>query len=147
MKLNKNAESIAGIMIAVTILAFAMLWIVSILSYNRDISQNYSEQVDLVILKENAENIARKLNLNSINSNETFYIYKDKDLNEYNLFTWATSENYKFINRFWDNIESDNFNWDIYTREFVKTSNAWIDWDNTIKQDRIEVTIKKYNKD
>jgi hypothetical protein len=148
MKLNKNAESIVGIMIAVSILAFAMLWIISILSYNRDISINYKEQVDSVVLKANLDNIVKKLDLSSINSNEMFYIHKDKSLKEYIPLTWSINENYKFIDKLWNNIDLDNFRWNIYTRELTKISNVWIwqNWENNVEYDTIETIIKKYNK-
>ncbi|MDR2411485.1 MAG: hypothetical protein LBD88_02685 [Candidatus Peribacteria bacterium] len=74
-------------MIGVVILSFAMFGIVGILNYNRDVSSNYSSQVDLIILEANANNIVKKLNLDLINSLETFYIYKNESSKEYTLFT------------------------------------------------------------
>jgi hypothetical protein len=74
-------------MIGVVILSFAMFGIVGILNYNRDVSLNYSNQVDSIILEANANNIVKKLNLDSINSFETFYIYKNENSKEYTLFT------------------------------------------------------------
>jgi hypothetical protein len=64
-----------------------MFGIVGILNYNRDVSSNYSSQVDLIILEANANNIVKKLNLDLINSLETFYIYKNESSKEYTLFT------------------------------------------------------------
>lgn len=149
MKLNKNADSIVWIMIGVVILSFAMFGIVGILNYNRDVSLNYSNQVDSIILEANANNIVKKLNLDSINSFETFYIYKNENSKEYTLFTWAVNENYKFINRLWNNVvDLNNFIWDVYVREFTKISNVWEgqNWEDTIKYDTIETIIEKYNK-
>lgn len=149
MKLNKNAESIIWILIGVVILSFAMFGIVGILNYNRDVSSNYSSQVDLIILEANANNIVKKLNLDLINSLETFYIYKNESSKEYTLFTWAINENYKFIDRFWNNvIDLDNFAWNIYIREFTKISNVWEgqDWEDSVKYDTLETILEKYNK-
>jgi hypothetical protein len=139
MKLNKSAESIVWILIAIVILSFAMLWIVNVLNYNGDISLDYSKQVDLTILKTNADNIVEKLDLDWINSGEAFYIYKNETSKEYNLFTWATNESYKFIDRLWNNVNLSDFNWDIYVREFIKISNTWEwqDWEDIIEYDKL----------
>jgi hypothetical protein len=87
--------------------------------------------------------------LDLINSLETFYIYKNESSKEYTLFTWAINENYKFIDRFWNNvIDLDNFAWNIYIREFTKISNVWEgqDWEDSVKYDTLETILEKYNK-
>jgi hypothetical protein len=145
MKINKNAESIVWIIVAVTILSFAMLWIVNVLTYNRDIKSGYSKKVDKLVLQTNADNIAEKLDLSLINNNETFYIYKDETNKKYKVFTWSQSENYKFIDKFWNYLT--NFEWDVYTREFIKTTNTWLWSDGNIDTiyNSVKTIIEKYN--
>ena len=97
MKNNKRADTIAWIIIAVFILSFAMLWIVSVLDYNQDISNNYEKETDLYILKSNSENILKRLNIDNIQQDEKFWIYRNEANQRYEVVTWTWNENYKFV--------------------------------------------------
>lgn len=120
MKNNKNADSIAWVIIAVFILSFAMLWIVNVLDFNQNISQNYEKETDSYILKSNSENILKKLNVDEIQENEKFYIYKNTASSNFLIMTWAANENYKYVDKDWNNVDPKEYIGKTFTREFVK---------------------------
>lgn len=118
MKKNKNADTIAWVIIAVLILSITLLWIINVLDYNRDISYNYEDETNLYILKSNAENILENLDTSGIKENEKFYIYKDNNLKEYTIFTWEENEKYKYIDKDWNNVDPNEYIDKTYVREF-----------------------------
>ncbi len=120
MKNNKRADTIAWIIIAVFILSFAMLGIVNVLDYNQSVSDNYEKETDLYILKSNSDNILKRLNIDWIQENEKFYVFKDQSTNEYKVLTWATNEKYKYVDKDGNNVDPTNAVWKTFTREFTK---------------------------
>lgn len=120
MKNNKRADTIAWIIIAVFILSFAMLGIVNVLDYNQNVSDNYEKETDLYILKSNSENILKSLDVDDVRENEKFYIYKDESTNEFRVMTWATNEQYKYVDKDGNNVDPTNAVWKTFTREFTK---------------------------
>lgn len=120
MKNNKRADTIAWIIIAVFILSFAMLGIVNVLDYNQSVSDNYEKETDLYILKSNSDNILKRLNIDGIQENEKFYVFKDKTTNEYKVMTWSTNEKYKYVDKDGNNVDPTNAVWKTFTREFTK---------------------------
>ncbi len=120
MKNNKRADTIAWIIIAVFILSFAMLWIVNVLDYNQNISQNYEKETDTYILKSNSENILNRLNVDKIQENEKFYIYKNTASGEFLIMTWAANESYKYVDKDWNNVDPNLYKGKTFIREFSK---------------------------
>ncbi|MDD3144717.1 MAG: hypothetical protein PHV23_01250 [Candidatus Gracilibacteria bacterium] len=120
MKNNKKADTIAGIIIAVFILSFAMLGIVNVLDYNQNISQNYEKETDSYILKSNSENILKRLNVDNIQENGKFYIYKNTASGEFLIMTGAANEKYKYVDKDGNNVDPNVYIGKTFTREFVK---------------------------
>lgn len=120
MKNNKKADTIAWIIIAVFILSFALLWIVNVLDYNKDIWYNYEKETDSYILKSNSENILKKLNTWDIEEDEKFYIYKDDVTKEYKIFTWASNEQYKYVDKDWNHVDPATNIGKTFVREYEK---------------------------
>jgi hypothetical protein len=144
---KKNAESIIWVIIAVSILLVIMLWVLNILIYWKDITSNYWDDINLIFLKASADNIIKNLNTNSVQNWEEFYIYKDKNTKEYQVFTWSINETYKYIDKSWNNINPNNSIWTYYSRIYKKNVNiwSWEDLDSTIEYEAIDVSIEKYN--
>lgn len=124
MKKNKKADSIAWIIIAVFILSFAMLWIVNVLDYNKDMTYNYEKETDLYVLKSNSDNILKRLDISELWQDEIFYIRKDNVNNEFLILTWSTNEHYKYVDKNWNNIfewlnivDYTDVNWNIIIPE------------------------------
>lgn len=143
MNLHKNAESLAWLIVAVAILAIVMLWIMSMLTYWRGISDDYSNDTDLIFLKTSAGNIIEKVDLSWISDGEEFYICKDDGTEkEYYASTW--SETCKYIDKFGKQIT--NFEWIYYSRIYKKSTDIWdTDDGNQMRHDTIDIEIKKYD--
>ena len=120
MKKNKKAESLVWIIIAVFILWFVLIWIMNIVGFSKDITSNYTEEINSYILQWNSENIMKKLDLSEVNTWDTFYIYKDTITKEFKIFTWSSNESYRYVNAMWENVDPINNIWKTYTREFIK---------------------------
>ena len=145
MKYSKKADNLVWIMIAVFILSFIIIWISNILNFNREVIYEYADETDTFILTTNAENILKKIDTSEINEWDVFYIFKDE--NEYKTSTW---EIYKYIDRTWNNINPESFEWNIFTREITKWGNIlefleqewWISWTN-FQEYSFKIDIKK----
>lgn len=120
MKNNKKADSIAWVIVAIFILSFAMLWIVNVLDYNQNITSNYEKETDLYMIKSNTENILKRVNIDSLQQNEKFWLYKNNVTNEYEIKTWTWNESFKYIDNYWNNIDPEENIWKTYIREFEK---------------------------
>ena len=120
MKKNKNAESLVWIVIGVFILWFVLVWIMSILSFNKDISNSYTKEISSYVLQWNSENIMKKLDLSKVNNWDTFYIYKNETTKEFEVLTWSINESYKYIDSMWNNVDPTINIWKTYVREFIK---------------------------
>lgn len=114
---NTKAETIVGILIWVFIISITVLWIGSLINYSRGVILTYDRSTKINQLKENLINIIWGVNIENINENEIFYIYKNKIDKEYTIFTWAINDEYKYIDDHGNNIDDiTTFNQDIYAR-------------------------------
>ncbi len=120
MKNNKRADSIAWIIIAVFILSFALMGIINVLDYNKDVTLNYEKETWEYILKSNAQNILKNIDISKIKQDEIFYINKNNTTKEYEVLTWATNERYKYIDINWDNVDPSVAVWKTFERYFQK---------------------------
>jgi hypothetical protein len=143
MNLNKKAESIIWIVVAVSILSFAMLWIINILNYSNDVWNDYSQEADLIFLETNAKNIVKNLDLSLIQNNEEFYIYKDNATKTYKVYTWAVNEKYKYVDKFWDTVDTDIFIWNIFEVSLKKNINTWDSNEESVEYENVDVSVEK----
>lgn len=120
MQKNIKWDTIVWIIIAVFIISIILLWILSIINFDTDMSNNYNIEIDKFWLKSNAENIVKKLDISNISDNENFYIYKDIENKEYKIMTWSINQDYKYINFLWNKVDKDYNLWKNYTREYKK---------------------------
>lgn len=109
MKNFKKAETLAWILVSITILSIvmlAMIWVVSLQQNNN----NYFDNIfKYNIMKENIKNLVKDWDLNDFNNypNES-YIYINNDWNNLEL---TTQEDFKIKNFSLENI-NQNFNWE-----------------------------------
>lgn len=122
MKKSKKADSLIGIVIWIFILSFALIWIISILNYNKDTELSYSDFLYKYVLEWNSQNIITKLDTDSIDQDETFYIYKNNSTKNFEILTWASNEQYKYIDWLWDLADPQVDIWKTFQREFIKRS-------------------------
>ncbi|NVP17603.1 hypothetical protein HUU51_02695 [Candidatus Gracilibacteria bacterium] len=120
MKNNKKADTIAGIIIAVFILSFAMLGIVNVLDYNQNITSNYEKETDLYILKSNSESIIKRLNIDHIQQDEKFWIRRNEATQRYEVVTGTGNEYLKYVDKDGRNIDPASNIGKTFIREFEK---------------------------
>ena len=140
---NTSWESIVWIIIWVLIIWFIILWVANLLINSKTMINEYYEIVQIKIIEMNTKKIANKIDLSNIAVWETFFIYKDSSVNEFSIFTWATNEEYKYIDSNWEKIDDlSNYIWNVYSRELIierKDSSIW--W---VNHKIIKTTVNKY---
>jgi hypothetical protein len=117
VKKDFSWESLVWIIVWVSILAFAVLWILNLILFSNSISEIYSNTTRINILKDNATNVVKKLNTSLIKQNEAFYLYKNSVAKTFTVFTGAINEWYKYMDINW-NLVTDLpwYKWAIYAR-------------------------------
>lgn len=115
---SKKAESLIWIVIWMFILWFTLMWIISILTFNKDISWNYEEEIYKYIIKSNWDNLIKKIDTSGVNYDENFYIYKDTVNKEFKIFTWTTNQNYSYTNYLWNLVNPVENIWKTYKRVY-----------------------------
>jgi len=100
------------------ILTFIALSIINIVSFNKEIVNEYQVQTDKNILKQNTNNILKKINLSKVKEWEIFYINKNETSKNFEVFTWITNKQYKYIDNLWNKIiDITSFDKKIYARD------------------------------
>lgn len=140
MKYTKKAESFAGIIIWVFILSIALLWIANVVSFSQESLYEIRTEMDILWLKQSANKIVEYIDSRDIVEWETFYMYKNISLSEYEIFTWSTNETYKYVDAGWNWIDDiASFSWVVYSREFVLEKRISTEYGN---RDFIDFSIK-----
>lgn len=121
---NKDkAESLAAVIISVFILSIALLWIMNIVTFSKDTAIDYENEMFKHIIQSNSETLVKKMNYEGLESDETFYIYKDNANNEFLIMTWSTNSGSRYIDVLWNRIDDlDEGIWRTFKREFVHKS-------------------------
>jgi hypothetical protein len=139
---NKKWDTLISVLIWIFIMAIIILWLINILSYNYVIEDNYIKDNKLLILQNNTENIIRNLNMNSLSEWDVFYIYKNPLTYNFEIYTWSTSTNFKYINEHWDFISNTwAYDWIIYERTLYVQKNDTTLW---LQNQVIKTEIKEF---
>lgn len=94
-----------------------MLGIINILIFSTDVTAKYNETNRIEVLKQNLTNVVQKIDTSMIQENEIFYLHRNTTNWEYQIFTWATNENYKYIDEMWNTItDIVTYEGDIYSQ-------------------------------
>ncbi|MDD3646458.1 MAG: hypothetical protein PHH06_03545 [Candidatus Gracilibacteria bacterium] len=120
MKKQKKAESLIAIIIAILILSFILIGVMSMLSFENTISLNFETEIKKYILELNSNSIIKKLDLSTIQENEEFYIYKNETTKTYEVLTGATNESYKYINYLGEKVDPEQNIGKTFTRSYTK---------------------------
>lgn len=142
---NTKAETIVGILIGVFIISITVLWIGSLINYSRGVIQTYDRNTKVVLLKENLINIVWWINIDNVRENEIFYIYKNTNLKEYEVFTGSSNDQYKYIDAFGDTVSNiESFDQDIYARIlWVEREDTSLENSNKLLRASVRRLIKK----
>lgn len=125
MQINhqKNAESLAAVIVSVFILSIALLWIMNIVSFSKDTAIDYETEMFKHIIKSNSDTLVKKFEYENLWNNEDFYIYKDVTNLEFKVMTWSTNSWSKYIDELWNRVDDlSQWLWKTYKREFTHKS-------------------------
>lgn len=114
---NKKAESLAWILIWIILLTFVVFGLYSLILYSVDTNTNFEDNTTRWFLEDNALNILYKINTDGINEWSWFYIYKNNTSKKFETFTWSLNIGYKYINEYWEKVDTGTYEWNIYGRE------------------------------
>lgn len=138
---NNSWESLVWVVIWVFILSLIILWVANMLINSKTIVEIYENKKMINILKNNTEKVISKIDTSRIKETEIFYLYKDFSFKEFVVFTWSTNANYKYIDKYWNQVNDLVwFQWDIYSRVLWLERDDNSLWNN---HQIIKVSIKK----
>ncbi len=142
---NNKGETIVWILIGVFIISIVILGISSLINYSRITIQEYDRTTKISILRENLTNIIQWIDIDTVLENEIFYIYKNTQTQSYDIYTWSTNSEYKYINAQGEKIDNINtYEWDIYARLlWVEREDTSIKNSNKLIRASIKRLIKK----
>jgi len=141
MKKDNLWETFIWIIIWMFILTFIVLWIINIISYNKDLVNDYSKLTNINILNKNTFNILNKLDLQTIEEWEEFFLYKNTSTNTFDLFTWSINLSYQYIDIQWNKINDITNYIDYYYSRVIKLDKKWA-W-NMIWINSYDIKIKE----
>jgi len=117
MRTSQKGESFVWIIVWVFILSIVILWIANLIIYSATLVDTYKDNARIGILKDSLANIVQKVDTSLIRENEVFYVYRDLWTNTYHVFTGATNDTYKYIDKFGNHVSDVvSFEEDIYSR-------------------------------
>lgn len=142
---NQKAESLVGIVIWISILAFTILWIANMINYSNSVIDLFERTTRLSILQNNVNNIIKNIDTSNINQDEIFFIYKNETTKTFEIFTGSTNEEYKYIDIYGNKIDDLlSYEWDIYSRIlWLSREDTSIDTQNQIIKASIRRLIRK----
>lgn len=140
MKINKKAESLAGIIIWVFILSITLLGIANIVAFSQESLYKVGEKMNLQSLNSTAETISQYIDSSAINPWEDFYIFKNTSTNTFEIFTGSLNQNYQNIDKYWEYVaDISTYSRAVYSRVFsLKSRNSFASGDIDI----IDFTLK-----
>lgn len=121
---SKKADSLVWIIIWVFILSFALIGIINILTYNKNVTSNFEENIYNYLIDTNWDNIVKKLNTNIVQYNEVFYIHKDEINKKFVIYTWSDNEEYAYIDKLWKKVLKEDNLWKTYKRVFTNKTDV-----------------------
>lgn len=137
MKKNKNAETLAGILVSLVVLSIVLFWIVSMLNSQTKISDDFQWKIEEKIFKKNIENILKNIYLaerKDIASWEDFYL--DNDWTNINV---SKQEDKKFKNSSLKNIDDvENYKQEVYKITLTRWQKIWDLWIESEPEIKIE---------
>lgn len=120
MRISQKGESLVWIIIGITILSFALVWIMNLVFQSQNVVENFHVNRDISLLKENALLIGNTINTSFVLEDEIFYVHRNTSGNTYDLYTGATNEGYKYVDERGNTISNTgSYNGTLYERTFT----------------------------
>ena len=147
MRKRLSWESLVWIIVGVSILSIAILWILNIILYSNSLIDIFDKTTRLNIVKDNIQNIIRNLNTTDIGETDTFYIYKNRATKTFVIYTWSINSQYKYIDQLGNYITPAtlaSFTGETYSRLlWLEREDTSIDAKNQIIKASIRRLIRK----
>ncbi len=140
MKINKKAESLAGIIIWVFILSITLLGIANIVAFSQESLYEVSQKMNIQSLNSTANTLSEYIDSSSVNVGEDFYIFKNTSTNTFEIFTGSSNQNYQNIDKNGEYVDDiSTYSGAVYSRIFtLKSRNSFPSGDIDI----IDFTLK-----
>ncbi len=123
MKINKKAESLAGIIIWVFILSITLLGIANIVAFSQESLYEVSQKMNIQSLNSTANTLSEYIDSSSVNVGEDFYIFKNTSTNTFEIFTGAVNQNYQNIDKNGEYVDDISiYSGAVYSRIFTLTA-------------------------
>lgn len=123
MKINKKAESLAGIIIWVFILSITLLGIANIVAFSQESLYEVSQKMNIQSLNSTANTLSEYIDSSSVNVGEDFYIFKNTSTNTFEIFTGAVNQNYQNIDKNGEYVDDiSTYSGAVYSRIFTLTA-------------------------
>lgn len=123
MKINKKAESLAGIIIWVFILSITLLGIANIVAFSQESLYEVSQKMNIQSLNSTANTLSEYIDSSSVNVREDFYIFKNTSTNTFEIFTGAVNQNYQNIDKNGEYVDDISiYSGAVYSRIFTLTA-------------------------
>lgn len=129
MRISQKGESLVGIIIGVTILSFAVIWIMNLIFQSQNVIDNFNENRNIELIEDNALVIWKKIDTSLVLEDEIFYIYKDNINKTYQIYTGTINDGYKYIDENGNHISNTwSYDGQLYERTYIlkrKQSPSW----------------------
>ena len=123
MKINKKAESLAGIIIWVFILSITLLGIANIVAFSQESLYEVSQKMNIQSLHSTANTLSEYIDSSSVNVGEDFYIFKNTSTNTFEIFTGTANQNYQNIDKNGEYVDDiSTYSGAVYSRIFTLTA-------------------------
>lgn len=137
MKKNKNAETLAGILVSLVVLSIVLFWIVSMLNSQTKISDDFQWKIEEKIYRKNVENILKNISLaerKDIAPWDSFYL--DNNWTNINV---SKQEDKKFKDSSLKNIDDvENYKQEVYKITLTRWQKIWDLWIESEPEIKIE---------
>lgn len=137
MKKNKNAETLAGILVSLVVLSIVLFWIVSMLNSQTKISDDFKWKIEEKIYRKNVENILKNISLaerKDIAPWDSFYL--DNNWTNINV---SKQEDKKFKDSSLKNIDDvENYKQEVYKITLTRWQKIWDLWIESEPEIKIE---------
>lgn len=112
---NNKWETLISVLIWLFIVSIIIFWIISVLTQNYSVEDDFVRNNKIFFLKSNTINILNAIDTSALGEWDIFYLYKTWSL--FKIFTGAINDQYKYTDEYWNNITNTwAYTSSIYTR-------------------------------
>ncbi|MDD2487254.1 MAG: hypothetical protein PHS92_02710 [Candidatus Gracilibacteria bacterium] len=112
---NNKGETLISVLIGLFIVTIIIFGIISALTQNFSLEDDFVRNNKIFFLKNNTTNIIKGIETSTLKEGDIFYLYKTGS--EFQMFTGVTMDKYKYVDEYGNNIfNTGTYHASIYTR-------------------------------